>query len=1195
MTYVTQKIRLSARIRRISLTLIGLIAVMTLTAPLAFAQFRGSIQGTVTDPQGAVISGALLTLTDLSTNHQWTAKSNGEGIYYLEALPADTFNLQVSAPNFSSKTLTGVTIIPEQPNTINVQLALGAASATVTVNAGTVPALDTTTANISGTITSDQIQHMPSFNRDVFQLASLAPGMFGDNAQASSGNENNLPAEQNGGIQASQGIFTKGELTPQVEGNGGENNTSEYVIDGIPTASASWAGSTVIIPQEDSVQNLKVTANDYDAEFGRFSGAVIQLTSNTGSNAYHGSVFFKGDRPGLNAWQRWNGQNSIGPATAGETPTARGLAKDQQRYNQFGGSVGGPILHNKLFAFFAYETLRNSTTTTGTGLFETPYIDGAAPSGSIAAKFLTLPGDPPAITGLAGGSCATTLGLPEATMNSNGTYTGYCHTVGSSSSGQFNIGSPLTTALGTHDTTWVSSSKPGVGSGLGTATNADLEEVATAYPSTFIGTQYNGRMDADVTKKDRLSFIIYWAPNLTTSLNGAARSSDFQNAPDINNAFTALWNHVFSPTLLNEARASAGGYRYNLIAANPQATFGLPTDTFSGVSPSAEPAQFGESFPGVFNQWTYTYQDIVTKNLNRHSFKAGFQLSHVEFKDQPSTAAHPSFTFESFWDFLNDAPATESGTFNAVTGVPELLRDDDRQNIAGVFVQDDYKVSPTFTATLGLRWNYLGSMGDKQNNLSVFTPGAGAAMLTGASMAQTNSLATSQKGNFGPQVGFAWSPNYYKQKLVLRGGVGINYEENQIAILRSGDANVPNAISFGPTSTFSPQIEYSTAPNINSPFGYPANTNAETTFSSSNIPTATVVTVDAFDTNPKTAIVYHYSLDTEVQLPDNFVATVGYQGSSGHHLFYEVDLNAVAAVKGYALNPHLSQVIAWSNGENSNYNAMLASLKHNFSRSFQVETDYTWSKSMDEGSSSYNRDSYAPISIHDVYGRSDYNFGNNIRIFGIYQPNFFHDRLLHGVVDGWALGGTFEYHSGFPWTPAYTVTTNALITGTAGSLYYAGSPYTSIRPGAYLGGALNTSTAAFQSGASTSFPTAKNVNFPTGTGGENYFTEPAYTAVSKTFSATTFAPAPGPAMERNSFNGPPYQGVNVSLTKGFNFPETRVIGDHARLEFRADAYNLFNFQELSGTPTTSITSTTFGESTGALAGRIVEMQTRFSF
>jgi len=1183
--------------RRLFSTVLSLAVALALSATPALAQFRASVQGTVTDPSGAAIPGATLVLTDTTNNHTQNATSNGQGIYYLQALPADTFSLVVSASGFSSKTLTGVTIIPEQPNTLNIQLALGTTSESVTVDAGSVPALDTTTANINGTITSDQILHMPSFNRDVFQLATLAPGMFGDNSMSSSGSENNLPAEQNGGEPASTGIMSKGELTPQVVGNGGENNTSLYVIDGIPTASASWAGSTVITPQEDSVQYVKVSANAYDAEFGRFSGAVIQVTSNTGTNAFHGSLFFKADRPGLNAYQRWNGQNSVGPATAGETPALRNLIRDSQRFNQFGGSVGGPILHNKLFAFFAYETLRNSSTVPGSAVFETPYIDGAYPAGSIAAKFLTLPGDAPAAVGPLGGTCTSVLGLPEATQNANGTYTGYCHTV-NSTTGLFNVGSPLTTPLGTHDPTWVSNSKPGVGNGLGTATNADLEYVATAYPSTFVGTQYNGRADADMTKKDRASFIIYWQPNLQTSLNGAARTSNFQNTPDINNAFTVLEDHTFSPTLLNEARASAVGYRYNLIAANPQATFGLPTDTFSGAAnggTGGEPAQFGESFPGVFNQWTYTYQDIVTKNLNRHSLKAGFQLSHVEFKDQPSTAAHPSFTFQSFWDFLNDAPATESGTFNATTGAPELLRDDDRQNIGGVFVQDDYQVSPTLTVNLGLRWNYFGSMYDKQNNLSVFTPGAGSAMLTGASLVQAGSLATSQKGNFGPQVGFAWDPNYYNRRIVFRGGFGINYEENQIAITRSGDANVPNAISFGPTSTFSPQIMYSTAPNVNSPFGYPPNPNAITTFDSNNVPTATVVTVSAFDTNPKTATVYHYSLDTEMQLPDNFVATLGYQGSSGHHLFYEVDLNAVAAVKGYALNPHLSQVIAYTNGENSNYNAMLASLKHNFSRSFQVEADYTWSKSMDEGSSSYNRDSYAPISIHDVYGRSDYNFGNNIRIFGIYQPNFFHERWLHSFVDGWVLAGTYDYHSGFPWTPSYTVTTNGQVTGTAGSLYYAGSPYTSIRPATYTGTGISHSTAAFESGSSTSFPSAKNVNFPTGTGGESYFTEPAYTAASKTFSATTFVPPPGPAMERNSFTGPSYQGINVSLTKGFNLPEMRVVGSHAALEFRVDAFNLFNFQELSGTPTTSISSATFGESTTALAGRIVELQSRFSF
>jgi hypothetical protein len=1178
MTHVTQ-IKLPAGILRLPWTTIGPIAAMMLTGMLAHAQFRASIQGTVTDPGGAAIPGASLALTDTTNNYTQSAKSNGQGIYYLEALPADTFRLVVSAPGFSSKTLTGVTIIPEQPNTLNIQLALGTASEAVTVDAGTVPALDTTTANISGTITSDQIQHMPSFNRDVFQLASLAPGMFGDNSMSSGGNENNLPAEQNGGESSGQGIFAKGEMTPQVGVGGGQNNTSLYVIDGIPTASASWAGSTVITPQEDSVQYMKVTANAYDAEFGRFSGAVIQVSSNTGTNAYHGSLFFKADRPGLNAWQRWNGANSVDPANAGKTPANRGLSKDTQRYNQFGGSVGGPILHNRLFAFFAYETLRNDTVTPGTGLFETSSYDASAPAGSIASKYLTLPGDAPAATGIIQSSCSSTIGIADGP---------YCKTV----NGMMDIGSPLKTALGKHDTTWVSTTKPGVGSGLDGI--PDLEEVATVNPSTFVGTQYNGRMDGDVTKKDHLSFIIYWAPTAATSYNGPARPSNFEYANSLNNAFTVLWNHTFSPTLLNEARASASGYRYNLIADNPQGTFGLPTDTFTGVG-STEPSQFGESIPGVFNQWTYTYQDILTKNLNRHSLKAGFQLSHVEFLDEPISNAHPSFTFESFWDFLNDAPVTESGTFNPITGTPSLIRDDDRQNIAGIFVQDDFKVSTTLTVNLGLRWNYFGTMTDKQNNLSIVAPGAGSAMLTGISIVQGGALATNQKGNFGPQLGFAWNPDYYNQKVVFRGGFGINYEENQIAITRSGDANVPIALSFGPTSSFSSQIVYNVAPNVNSPFGYPSNPNAKSTFNSNNIPTGAVVSVYAFDNHQKTTTVYHYSLDTQMQFAANFVATLGYQGSSGHHLLYEQDLNAVAIVHGYPLNPQLNRINDFTNGANSNYNAMLASLKHNFSHSFQVETDYTWSKSMDEGSSSYNEDPYAPISIHDAYGRSDFNFQNNLRVFGLYQPNFFHERWLHTFADGWSLGGTYEYHSGFPWTPTYPVTTTGLVGGPSGHLYYENSPYTSIRPATYTGTGINHSTAAFESGPSTSNPNNHNVNFPKGTGGENYFTLPIYTSAPNSAAFTTAYPAPGRAMERNSFTGPSYQGVNVSLTKGFNIPSERIIGDHAAFEFRVDAYNLFNFQELAGTPTTSITSTAFGENTGALGSRTVELQSRFSF
>jgi hypothetical protein len=519
-----------------------------------------------------------------------------------------------------------------------------------------------------------------------------------------------------------------------------------------------------------------------------------------------------------------------------------------------------------------------------------------------------------------------------------------------------------------------------------------------------------------------------------------------------------------------------------------------------------------------------------------------------------------------------------------------------RQNVAGIFVQDDFRVRPTLTVNAGLRWNYLGPLTEKQNSMAVAVPGPGSTMITGLKMVVGGPLYTVQMGNFGPQLGFAWQPNFYRREVVLRGGFGINYEQNQIANTRSGDGNVPNTLSFGPTSTYSSSILYAPAPTINSPFGYPSNPNAITTFNTNNIPTATTVSIYAFDNHVKTTTVYHYSLDTEVQLPANFVATLGYQGSTGHHLMYEQDLNAVAVVKGYPLNSQLNRINDFTNGENSNYNAMLASLKHNFSHSFQVETDYTWSKSMDEGSTPYNEDAYAPVSIHDVYGRSDYNFQNNFRVFGLYQPNFFHERWLHSFADGWSLGGTYEYHSGFPWTPTYPVTTTGAVTAQAAHLYYENSPYGTIRPAAYTGGSLNTSTAAFESGPSASHPSDHNINFPTGTGGESFFTSPTYSAVgtNTAFSATNIAPAPGPAMPRNAFNGPMFQSVNVSLIKGFSLPEMRVIGDAAKIEFRADAYNLFNLTSLTA-PGTSIVSTTFGQSGGALGSRTVEMQTRFSF
>lgn len=444
-----RKIHLLIERAWISIGALLLLTAICLLAPAAHAQYRASIQGAVTDPTGALVPGATLTLINKDTNQAQRSTTNASGVYVFNALPPSHFSLVIEKPGFKKKILDDVQIIPEQANALNVRLELGESSQTVTVSGTQQPLLDTETASINGTISSNQIQHMPSFGRDVFQLSQLAPGTFGDGAQASGGGSNSLPATNEGATGATDGIF-KTENGPQIIANGGQNETNGISIDGISTVSAVWGGTTVITPSEDSIQDVKIVSNSYDAENGRFSSAQTLVTTKSGTNTVHGSLFFKADRPGLNAYQAYNGPSSVGPGT----PAERGLLKDDSRFNQFGGSVGGPIWKNKIFAFFNYETLRNNSSVTGTGWYDTPEFDKLAPSNSIASKFLTIAGAGVSAVGQIPVTCAT-AGLTEGVN---------CRT----ETGGLNIGTPLTTALGSQDLTYVSSGNPGVGSGLGT-------------------------------------------------------------------------------------------------------------------------------------------------------------------------------------------------------------------------------------------------------------------------------------------------------------------------------------------------------------------------------------------------------------------------------------------------------------------------------------------------------------------------------------------------------------------------------------------------------------------------------------------------------------------------------------------------------------------------------------------------------
>jgi hypothetical protein len=1146
------------------------LAVFTLCVPFARAQFRASLSGTVTDPNGAVIPGATVTLRDLTTNRVLTATTNGSGAYVFNQLPPNQFELTVKAKSFEAKVLPTVSIIPEQPNTMNVQMIPGAQSQTVTVSGNEIPLLETATASISGTITSKDIQNMPSFGRDPFQLAQLAPGAFGNGAQSSGGGAASLPGSNRASTGAAGGIFTT-ENAPQIVANGDQNENNGITVDGISTVSAVWGGASVITPSEDSIQAVKVVTNSYDAENGRFSGAQIQVISKAGSNQVHGSAFILGYRPGLNAYQAWNGTHSFDSGT----PAARGLTKDTQRYNQFGGSLGGPFWKNHLFGFFNYETLRNNTVVTALGWYDTPQFDKLAPTGSIASTFLTFPGASVSNLAQIPVTCQD-AGLVEGTN---------CRTV----SGGLNIGSPVTTSLHTQDPTYVSATNPGVGGGL--STTPDIAEYTTANPNEVTDAQYNGRLDADLGANDRATFTIYWVPETQNYYNGPVRPYNLWHHNSVNDAIAGIWDHTFSPTLLNEARANAAGWRWNEINSNPQEPFGLPQDNIenfgnlNAATPNTTFNYFGAVGPSVFDQWTYSYDDVVTKVAGNHNLKLGGGLTRLEYLSEAPYSARPDYTFFNIWDFLNDAPEAESGTFNPLTGTPTLNRQDDREDLWDAFGQDDWKVRPSLTLNLGLRWSYFGPLSSKENNLSTVVIGSGADMLTGLHMRLGGNLYNSQKNNWGPQVGFAWTPPRQNGRMVIRGGFGLNYNQEEIAIAANGLNNVPLVVnsSFSSTSPtqINPNIVYAVPSDVHSLLGYPANPNAIVSYNSSYLPTTGTVSVTAFPANIPTQYTYHYSLGTQIQIGNSWVATLGYQGSTSRHTITQENLNAYADAFHIPLNPAVNVVGYFNNEGNANYSAMIATLKHQFARSFMLNAQYTWSKSMDDGSQPYYEDPY-PWNPKLAWGRSDYNVQNAARLFGLWQPNYFSNQ--HGVlaktVGGWSLSGILNLNTGFPWTPTYYGVTN-------GQLYYNGSGYSTLRPGAYLGGAgHNTSNAALEEGR-------PNVNFPKG--GSAYFSTPTYTPVTAPFPTEFAAPA-APGVARNSFNGPNYRDLDATLSKDFGLPNNRILGENAVLELRLDAFNVFNTVNLNGASIdNNIADPTVGQATGALSSRIVDMQARFSF
>ncbi len=1125
---------------------VRILAVLGLLATVASAQYRAGIQGIVTDASGSFVPEAEVTVTNKDTNTARTATTSAGGVFSITGLTPGRYKVTIEKAGFATSAIEEVTIAAEQVQAVNAELTIGQATQTVTVSDSAIPTIQTENATIAGSITTGQVQSLPTFGRDPYRLLQLAPGTFGNNARAAGGGSQNLPGNAGpGGTSQSASIFQT-ENQVQVTANGTRNTSNSFLIDGVSVNSLNWGGAAVVTPNSESIKEIRIEASSYSAENARAGGAQVMVISKNGTNDWHGSGLVRWARPDWNAFQRWNGPNAD-------------VQRVNDRFNQFAGSIGGPIRRDKLFFFFSYETLRLNSITTGANWFETPQflqaVQEAKPD-SIAARIAGFPGEGASYTSISQTATCAIAGIAACTdiSGSSGSLIG------------LDIGSPLRTPLGTRDPTWVSGGATGAGGGLDGV--PDIIFANTVNPRRQKAEQYNGRLDYHATSNDLIAFSTYQTPVYTTSFNGPARAANFWVNDRLNHAETLMWTRTFSPTLLNEARLSASRWSWDEVKSNAQEPWGLPQIAIDSLN-GAEVQRLGAPGPGIFAQTTYNIRDTLNWVRGSHILKFGGDLYWEQNNASRAPSGRPTYYFRNLWDFANDAPFQESGSFDPRTGVPTVVKKYIRSGIFGFFVQDDWKVRPNLTLNLGLRWEYFDPLSEKYDEISNAAFGAGANALTDLRMRLGGNLFSTSRNNWGPQAGFAWTPFRDSSRMVLRGGFGIGYTRTEGAILSNFAGNPPFVSSV---TLQDADVLYAVPNDVQQFYNWPANPATVLTIDpATNLPQTGSLDLNVYSENMPTPVTYRYSLEAQYDLGGNWIASVGYQGSRTRHYSRQRNLNWFYPQNR---NAALKNVFLFSNDGNAYYDALLTQVRHRFSRSFEIDIQYRWATTIDTGSNEYNIGQY-PFDLAHLKGLADFDVRQNLKLFGIWSPRFFKGNdWLERIAGGWQISGMLNWHTGFPWTPIYN--------GTSCNVIYTGSGYCDLRPGAYLGGAgSDFSNENFR---------RTNGNFPGGA--YQYFTVPTFA------SDNTIPPPPG--VGRNSFRGPGFFGLDMSFQKSFGLPSMRVLGENARIEARADFFNVFNklnptnVSNVIGSNPTS-PNATFGQALGGLAGRVINLQARLSF
>lgn len=887
----------------------------------------------------------------------------------------------------------------------------------------------------------------------------------------------------------------------QVNANGLRASSNNYQIDGTTVTETPNGGTMNIAPSLDDLAELHVTTNNFSAEHGRSAGFQLDATTKSGTNTFHGDAYYDGITARLNANSFFSNTSPVGPSGNAYKP--------RFDKNLFGGSLGGPIKRNKAFFFGSYSGLRQrggpSSSTGNPAVVATVetqafanYVETTFPNSLATQLFKAYP----------------PVHYADANFVTAGQY----------SDGLFAKASQFPSTLPVTGTT------------------------VYAIPNFDDGDHYLGRVDYNFSDRDRL-YASFMQTRILTE-NPSTRPAFSFNFPEGDSFFNINETHIFSPTMLNEAKFGFSRTGSFVPGNNPQ----IPQ---IGLNDGVAGFGIFSSIPFGFFQMNYEWKDILTKYHGKQNLKVGveFRRGHDDF----FSVSKPAYTFQNILDFAVDKPVSENLSVDPKTGVAKGSNYEERTFESAAFIQDDYKVKPDLTLNLGLRWEDYHHPTENFRQFANFIFGSGpdlATRIANGSMQLSPAPWKSSHFNFAPRFGYSWNP---RTRLVIRGGFGVTYDRIPNGDWESLANNPPLLASANAGPQFNTPIVYSLG-GSGANYGFPTNPAFATGLDSHNGILGARVGVTAVDPNFKIPYDLNWFQGVQYQFTTNWVFEVDYLGSAAHHLAWNNNINRFAGdllkdgtFHGY--NQSFANVSYLQSQANSSYNALSLQANHRMSSHVSLSAVYTWSKAIDDSSSDGND----PVDVQNrklERGLANFDHAQKFTAYATWNlPGLDGaNRFLKGVAGGWQVTPLVILQSGAPFT------------------VFCGSSFNFQTPSQgcdwNADGTTNDRPNAPAFGLRINGP--NNSKFIRGVFPASAFPAPALGADGN--------------LGRNTYFGPGYASTDLSLRKTLG-----VYGERLKLQVRADAFNLFNRVNLTGVDgNLSDAGTTFGKSTSTFNSR--EMQ-----